>query len=143
MSASGSDEEGAGTRRLPRRRTVLVVFAVVALLIAGVVSYLASSSPDGLDSATRQGCGVTDVNGTEHLTGTCIAQHATDHAMASSPLAHYAFRGIGYTNGIAGIIGVIVTLVIAGALFWVIGGRRRGGSARPPEPGAAPTSRGV
>ena len=41
-----------------QRRWFWIAFAVVTLLIAGGVSYLASSSPDGLDSATLQGCEV-------------------------------------------------------------------------------------
>ena len=63
-----------------------VAFGVVALLIAGLLSYLASSSPDGLDSVTRNGCEVTEVNGAEQLSGECIAKNARDHGMAGSPL---------------------------------------------------------
>jgi cobalt/nickel transport protein len=95
-------------------------FLIVTLLIAGGVSYLASSSPDGLDSATLQGCEVVDNNGTDELTGSCIAQHAADHHMASSPLADYSILGGENTGGIAGIIGVVITLAAAGALFWAI-----------------------
>ena len=39
-------------------------FLVITLLIAGGVSYQASSNPDGLDTATLQGCEVVDNNGT-------------------------------------------------------------------------------
>ena len=112
-----------------RRRHFLIGFAVVALLIAGLLSYVASSSPDGLDSATQQGCQTVTVNGVEELTGTCIAQHATDHAMSSSPLAEYAVKGAQYTNGIAGIIGVLVTLAVAVGAFWLIARARRTGVA--------------
>ncbi|GAB88470.1 PDGLE domain-containing protein [Gordonia rhizosphera] len=112
------------TRPRLRRRTFLALFALAALLIAGIVSYAASSSPDGLDSATLRGCQTATVDGVEELTGNCIAQHATDHAMASSPLAGYSVRGIGLTNGIAGVIGVLVTLAVAGGLFWLIASRR-------------------
>lgn len=125
MTATGTT--GDRRDRSPRvhRRTFLIAFGVVALLIAGLVSYLASSSPDGLDSTTLRGCETTEVNGAEQLTGDCIAQHATDHVMASSPLADYSFRGIGDTNGIAGVIGVVITLGIAAGMFWIIGGARR------------------
>jgi cobalt/nickel transport protein len=84
------------------------------------VSYLASSSPDGLDAATLKGCDVVEVDGTEELKGDCIAQHAGDHAMAGSPLADYAVAGKGGTGGLAGIVGVVVTFAVAGGLFWVI-----------------------
>lgn len=107
------------------RRRFLIIFGLTALLIAGVVSYAASSSPDGLDSATLQGCQTVEVDGGEALTGHCIAQHATDHAMASSPLADYSLRGGAYTNGIAGVIGVLATLLVAAGLFRLIGPRRR------------------
>ena len=112
-----------------RRRHFLIGFAVVALLIAGLLSYFASSSPDGLDSATLQGCQTVTVNGVEELKGTCIAQHATDHAMSSSPLAEYAVKGAQYTNGIAGIIGVLVTLAVAVGAVWLIARARRTGAA--------------
>lgn len=97
-----------------------IVFAAVTLLIAGGVSYLASSSPDGLDSATLKGCEVVESDAGEELTGTCIAQHATDHAMASSPLADYSIVGTEGTGGLAGVVGVLVTLTVAGGAFWLI-----------------------
>jgi cobalt/nickel transport protein len=101
-------------------------FLVVALIIAGGLSYLASPHPDGLDSVTLQGCQVTEVGGAEQLAGDCIAQHARDSATAGSPLADYTIgRGHG-TVGPAGVIGVLVTLALAGGLFRLL--RRRGGT---------------
>lgn len=107
-----------------------VVFAVVTLLIAGGVSYLASSSPDGLDSATLRGCEVVETADGEELTGNCIAQHAEEHSLAASPLAEYAVGGREGTGGIAGIVGVLATLAVAGALFWLIARGRRADSSR-------------
>jgi len=106
-------------------RWFLVTFAAVTLLIAGGVSYLASASPDGLDSATLQGCQVVETDAGEHLTGDCIAQHAADHALSGSPLADYAIGGHEATGGLAGVIGVVVTVGFAGAVFWVIARTRR------------------
>lgn len=97
-----------------------VGFGLATLIIAGGVSYLASSSPDGLDSATLKGCEVVEVGGEEELTGECIAQSATDHRLATSPLADYSIMGGENTGGLAGIIGVLVTVVVAGGAFWVI-----------------------
>ncbi|MDD7941917.1 PDGLE domain-containing protein [Actinomycetospora lutea] len=97
-------------------------FLVVALLLAGVVSYAASSSPDGLDAVTQTGCELDEAG--EPVGGQCIAQNAGEHATANSPLADYAVGGGEGTVGIAGVIGVLVTLVVAGGLFWVL--RRRG-----------------
>ena len=45
--------------------------------------------------------------------------------MSSSPLAEDAVKGAQYTNGIAGIIGVIVTLAVAVGAFWLIARARR------------------
>lgn len=103
-----------------RRWWFWVGFAVVTLLIAGGVSYLASPNPDGLDSATLQGCEVVETVDGEELRGDCIAQHAGDHALADSPLADYAVGGRDGTGGLAGIAGVVVTVVVACGAFWLI-----------------------
>jgi cobalt/nickel transport protein len=98
-------------------------FLAVALLVAGGLSYFASPDPDGLDTVTLDGCDVVQTDAGEQLEGTCIAQHADDHALAGSPLADYTVGGGEGTVGLAGVIGVLVTLVVAGGLFWLL--RRR------------------
>lgn len=103
-----------------RGRMFWAVFLAVTLIIAGGVSYLASSSPDGLDSATLQGCEVIERGGADELTGQCIAQGATEHPMAGSPLADYSVGGADGTGGLAGLAGVLVTLAVAGGVFWAI-----------------------
>lgn len=108
------------TATTARRWRFWVGFVLATLLIAGGVSYLASSSPDGLDSATLQGCQVIETPDGEQLQGECIAQHADDHALAASPLAEYTVGGQEGTGGLAGIVGVVVTVVLAGGLFWLI-----------------------
>lgn len=108
-----------------KRWSFWIAFAAATLLIAGVVSYFASSSPDGLDSATLQGCQVAETADGEQLTGDCIAQHASEHAMSTSPLADYAIGRQDGTGGIAGIIGVLVTVVVSGSAFWLIARSRR------------------
>jgi cobalt/nickel transport protein len=115
----------------PRRR-FWIGFAVATLLIAGVVSYFASSSPDGLDSATLRGCQVVKTDTGEQLTGNCIAQHAADHAISASPLADYTVGGHRGTGGLAGVIGVAATLAMAASAFWLLA---RGRRAAPPTDG--------
>ncbi|MCD2193915.1 PDGLE domain-containing protein [Actinomycetospora endophytica] len=99
------------------------VFLLVALLLAGVVSYAASGSPDGLDAVTQSGCESVGTADGEHLQGTCIAQHAGEHASAGSPFADYAVGGNDALTGVAGVVGVIATLLLAGGLFRLL--RRR------------------
>ncbi len=104
-------------------------FLAVALLVAGALSYFASSDPDGLDTVALHGCTVVEpaveTDAGEQLEGTCIAQHADDHALAGSPLADYTVGGGEGTVGPAGMIGVLVTLLVACGLFWLL--RRRSG----------------
>jgi cobalt/nickel transport protein len=91
-----------------------LIFLIVALLIGGVVSFYASGSPDGLEY----------VAGSKGFLDT-----AKDSASAGSPLADYGVAGVGnarLSSGLAGVIGVLVTLLLAGGLFWLI--RRRTGS---------------
>jgi cobalt/nickel transport protein len=107
-----------------RHGAFLGVFLLVALLLAGVVSYAASGSPDGLDAVTQTGCSET---GGDQLEGTCIAQHAGEHAAADGPFADYAVGGNDALTGVAGVVGVIATLLVAGGLFWLLRRRRTPG----------------
>jgi cobalt/nickel transport protein len=99
---------------------------LVSLLLAGVVSSFASSSPDGLDSAAREGC-TFDADG--NITGgTCMARQERDHQMKDSPLAGYGIKGIGnqyLSTGLSGVLGVLVTFGIGGGVFWLARRRSR------------------
>ncbi len=94
---------------------------LVSLILAGVVSNFASASPDGLDSATLQGC-TTDDEG--NITGgECMAQQAEDHQLADGPLADYGIKGLDnpyLSTGLAGVAGVLVTFIIGSGLFWLV-----------------------
>lgn len=98
-----------------RTRRFLVGFALAAVLIAGVVSYFASSSPDGLERvAGDQG----------------IAAAEEEHATGDSPLADYGIRGVqsdALSGGLAGVVGVVVVLVVAGGIAFLV--RRRSESS--------------
>lgn len=90
---------------------IYAALLVATLVIAGGVSYYASSNPDGLEY-------VAGSTGFEHT--------ATDHASESSPLADYGVSGVEnerLSGGLAGVLGVGITLVLAGGLTWVL--RRR------------------
>lgn len=78
---------------------------VISLLLAGVVSFYASSSPDGLEKVAG------DIG---------FIETAKDHTNANGTLADYGVKGIENERasvGVAGIIGVIGTAVVAGVGF--------------------------
>lgn len=97
--------------RRPSTRSLLVVGVLVALLLAGVGSYYASSAPDGLNRvAEDQG----------------ISQTEREHNAAGGPLAGYRAKGVEddrLSGLVAGITGVLVVLALFGGLTLVL--RRR------------------
>jgi cobalt/nickel transport protein len=99
---------------------------LVSLLLAGVVSSFASSSPDGLDSAAREGC---TFDADDNITGgTCMAQKEQDHQLADGPLADYGIKGIDnefLSTGLSGVLGVLVTFGIGAGVFWLVRRRTR------------------
>lgn len=99
-----------------RTRTFVVIGLVATLLVAGVASYYASSHPDGLEYVAEQ-AGFADA--------------AEDSAAADSPLSDYQVKGVendALSGGLAGVIGALVVLLVAGGLVYVV---RRKGSAGP------------
>lgn len=95
-----------------RTRTFFVVALLASLLVAGGVSYFASSNPDGLEHVAEK---------------VGFADAAEDSATADSPLSDYQVRGIendALSGGLAGVVGALVVLVLAGGLAYVV--RRRG-----------------
>ncbi|WOX10269.1 energy-coupling factor ABC transporter permease [Streptomyces sp. N50] len=98
--------------RGPSRRKLWITGLVASLLLAGFVSFYASSNPDGLEKvAADQG----------------IDRQAKEHASADSPLADYGVRDVGdarLSGGLAGVIGVGVTVVAGTGVFWAVRKRR-------------------
>ena len=98
-------------------RTVLIVGALLALLLAGVVSHYASSAPDGLNKvANDQG----------------ISAQEKQHQLDDSPFAGYGTKGVDdgrLSGGLAGVAGVGVTFLIVGGLVLAVRrGRRTDGT---------------
>lgn len=106
-------------------RRFLLGFALAVLLIAGVLSSQASSSPDGLDAATTRGCDTVETDTGASLVGDCIAKNAEDHHLSASPLADYTVSGRSGFTGVAGIIGAAATFVVAAAAFRLLARGRR------------------
>lgn len=118
MTAGTDSERGGQGGRDAReggRRGAIRLFwlagLALALVLAGVVSYYASSSPDGLEKvAAEKG----------------FDKNAEDHDLADSPLADYQTKDVDndrLSGGVAGVIGVGATLAVGTGLFWVV--RRR------------------
>ncbi|MGW2838364.1 energy-coupling factor ABC transporter permease [Streptomyces sp. NPDC001493] len=112
-------------------RGLLAAGLLTALVLAGFVSYYASSSPDGLEKvAADKG----------------IDRNAKEHASADSPLADYGVKDVDdarLSGGLAGVIGVGVTVVVGGTVFWAIRRRRDDGAAPAAGPAAAPLAEKV
>ena len=81
---------------------------LVSALLAGVVSFYASSSPDGLEKVAD------DV---------AFIETAKEHTFGDFTLSDYGISGLENARlsvGFAGLIGVIVTALIAMGLFMLI-----------------------
>ncbi|MEV6128444.1 energy-coupling factor ABC transporter permease [Streptomyces violaceusniger] len=99
---------------VPQRsaRRVWLAGLAAALLCAGVVSFYASASPDGLEKVA-------------HDKG--IDAKEEDHAAKDSPLADYGVKDISdarLSGGLAGVIGVGATLAVGSGVFIVVRRRR-------------------
>lgn len=86
----------------------LIIGGLVAVVVAAIVSFYASSQPDGLEKVAEQ-YGILD--------------NAEDSATGTSPLADYAVTGV--TNdrvsvGIAGVAGVAVTAAVGFGVFYAL-----------------------
>nr|WP_281390569.1 PDGLE domain-containing protein [Sphaerisporangium rubeum] len=82
-------------------------------MLAGFVSFYASSSPDGLEK----------VAGDKGLDA-----QKRDHPLGDSPLADYGVRGVGDERlavGLAGVAGVVITVAAGGAIFTAVRRRER------------------
>jgi cobalt/nickel transport protein len=87
--------------------------AIVTLILAGVVSFYASSNPDGLEKVAEK---------------IGFIETAKEHSISDSPLADYGVKGIENSRisvGAAGVIGVIVTGGVASVLFLALARKKR------------------
>ncbi|WP_329291780.1 energy-coupling factor ABC transporter permease [Streptomyces pseudovenezuelae] len=93
-------------------RKVWITGLVASLVLAGFVSFYASASPDGLEKvAADKG----------------IDAKTEKHATSDSPLADYGVKDVEnarLSGGLAGVIGVGVTVVAGTGVFWTVRRRR-------------------
>ncbi|MFE9679694.1 energy-coupling factor ABC transporter permease [Streptomyces sp. NPDC006259] len=112
VPAAGQAAPPAPVAARTSRRTLWVTGLVTSLVLAGFVSFYASSNPDGLEKvAADKG----------------IDQKAEEHAVSDSPLADYGVKDVTdarLSGGLAGVIGVGVTVVAGSTVFWAVRRRR-------------------
>jgi cobalt/nickel transport protein len=102
------------------RKAFLVTGLVLALLIAGFGSYYASAHPDGLEYVAEK---------------TGFLDTAEDSPAADSPFADYGTKGVDDARlggGISGVVGVLLTLLVAGGIAMLL--RRRKDDRRDEQP---------
>ena len=99
------------SRRRPSTRAVAWGVLVVSLLLSGLVSFYAASSPDGLTKVSED---------------QSFADSETTHHTADGPFAGYGTRGVSNERlsvGVAGVVGVLVVLGLASGVTLLV--RRR------------------
>ncbi|MFZ3570029.1 energy-coupling factor ABC transporter permease [Streptomyces sp. BH097] len=105
-------------------RKVWAIGLAASVVLAGFVSFYASADPDGLEKVA-------------HDKG--IDQKTKEHASSESPLADYGVKDISngrLSGGLAGIIGVGVTVVAGTGIFWALRRRRTSDAASTEVPAA-------
>ena len=99
-----------------KQKTFLISGFVASLFLAGVVSFYASSHPDGLEKVAG------DIG---------FIQTAKENTNSEGILADYGVKGVDnqrLSTGAAGVIGVVATGAISTGLFFLI--RRKSGDKK-------------
>jgi len=99
-----------------KQKSFLISGFIASLFLAGVVSFYASSNPDGLEKVAE------DIG---------FIETAEDHTYAEGALADYGDKGVEnprLSTGLAGVIGVVATGVVSTGIFMLV--RRKSGDTR-------------
>lgn len=91
-----------------KQKSFLIAGFIASLFLAGVVSFYASSQPDGLEKVAE------DIG---------FLETAKDHTYADGALADYGVKGIEnarISTGLAGVIGVVATGAVSTGLFMLV-----------------------
>jgi cobalt/nickel transport protein len=99
-----------------KQKSFLISGFIASLFLAGVVSFYASSNPDGLEKVAE------DIG---------FIETAEDHTYAEGALADYGVKGVEnprLSTGLAGVIGVVATGVVSTGIFMLM--RRKSGDRR-------------
>lgn len=99
-----------------KQKTFLITGFTISLFLAGIVSFYASSHPDGLEKVAG------DIG---------FIETAKDHSNSGGILADYGVKGVEsqrLSTGAAGVIGVVATGAISTGIFALI--RRKSGGKK-------------
>jgi len=99
-----------------KQKTFLISGFVASLFLAGIVSFYASSSPDGLEKVAG------DIG---------FIETAKENTNSDGILADYGVKGVDnprLSTGAAGVVGVVATATISTGLFALI--RRKSGGKK-------------
>ena len=99
-----------------KQKTFLISGFIASLFLAGIVSFYASSHPDGLEKVAE------DIG---------FIETAKENTNSEGILADYGVKGLEnprLSTGAAGVIGVIATGAVSTGLFMLI--RRKSGGKR-------------
>jgi cobalt/nickel transport protein len=99
-----------------KQKSFLISGFIASLFLAGVVSFYASSHPDGLEKVAA------DIG---------FIETAKDHTNAEGALADYGVKGVEnprLSTGLAGVIGVVATGVVSTGIFMLV--RRKSGDTK-------------
>ncbi|MEV8553306.1 energy-coupling factor ABC transporter permease [Streptomyces glaucescens] len=110
--------EAAPAAARTSHRAVWLAGLAASVVLAGFVSFYASADPDGLEKVAA-----------DHG----IDRKGEEHAAADSPLADYGVEDVDdarLSGGLAGVIGVGLTVVAGSTVFWAVR-RRRAGDTSP------------
>ncbi|MEO3856883.1 energy-coupling factor ABC transporter permease [Acrocarpospora sp. B8E8] len=112
-TASGEPVPDAEHSPARGTRAFLLGGVAAAAVLAGVVSFYASASPDGLERVAA------DLG---------FLSRAEDHPLGDSALADYGVKGVEnerLSAGAAGLIGVGASLAVGGGVAWLVHRRER------------------
>ncbi len=99
-----------------KQKSFLISGFIASLFLAGVVSFYASSNPDGLEKVAE------DIG---------FIETAEDHTYAEGALADYGVKGVEnprLSTGLAGVIGVVATGAVSTGIFMLV--RRNSGDTK-------------
>lgn len=120
MGASGSSRQGKLSTR-----EVLLILGLTTVVVGGALSLFASSHPDGLEWSIGKVAGISELEG-----DSAIHEEAAALQEKTVFLPDYEYTGTGEEGSatgtsLSGIVGALMTFLLAGGIGWLITGLKR------------------